>query len=517
MKKHIGGLGRGALGTPELAAVLEEPRFGEVNTGNLETILGGRSFGTVMDDQTRFEQPIPDFCVSIAGEMRASSVLLKLDPTSTYDAVLNAYATDVKFLQSRLSDLENLAKGAIRASLKYQGRAGDWQDDGRAESEKQWRVLQEGIPVFAKAPLIELSAERACLPVALLLPQLKEAVNAGIDNAMKRFVLWLDVMVGREYIGLVRFTSDTVGHYYYYRPYIAHEEQVKRLNQTSTFDASVPFGERTTYTDRQGVLKKVTESIERHDHHIVRAKVDTLANYDGRIPNPIVMFLDSTPSWLQQHLRVVSGEITMEVIRRRDVRRDVTYEERISTWKGSPTIALGSYALNGWSVDDLKTHEGSYAQAQKKKDVASAADRREARQFVAIVVGVIFAFAAFGTWAIWSSNKVVAAAYQEYMVAQGGKPVFTVAKETSATLPRGETLKFRQYKEQGRSLRLATDADVAKRKNLRPEMYLKVPHGAPEVGAYGSANLLDLGIPAMINVTKVAEGEISFTIDYSND
>ncbi len=492
---------------------------GAITTDQLMLRLFGRDFGTVMEDATRFQQPVPDFFQPIVNELRAASAILKLDAPATEDAIFGAYQHDVLFLQLRLAQLRAVVLDAVEASVKSNG---NYTENDRVKT--GWAFVQQHIPPIADAPLIDLPAERAALPADQLLAELKEEVGTGIESMMKRFCLWLDLLVSKEYVGIVHFTGPTVGHYYYFRPYTTDKVDVTNRDET-TVDLTVPFGEQTTYTTIEHRRYKITESVERHDHHIVKAKVNTLDDYTGVIPNRIIRVLDKAPDWLRPHLRVVSGDITKEVVARRVVREQEEVHERVtSTYKGSPAIALGSYALNGWSSDDTASEQSGFFRGQKVYSVAKRADVRHFVKVMLIIVAVIAAGAGGIRYWMYSWAVNAQAAYDQYyaQVTAGNKTIYTITKEQNVALPRGEPIYF-LGPQQGYNVTISTDLTTPWRypgaqvigQPMAGNRYTIQPKESGVDTYYGTVDIgPDTGIPARLNVLYVDKTQMRFTIDY---
>ncbi len=492
---------------------------GAMTTNQLMLSLFGRSFGATMKDEERFVQEVPETFQPLVGYLRSASAILELKSGAEHDTIFDAYRIDVAFFQGRLDDLQRLVKGAVRASIKRTNNGSYSVDE---DVKKQWSFVQEHIPPLADAPLIDLPAERAALPADQLLAELKQEVDTGIDSMMKRFCLWLDLLVAKEYVGIVHFTGSTVGHYYYFRPYATEKVEMTNRNET-TVDLTVPFGEQTTYSTVEGRRVKITEAVERHDHHIVRAKVDGLSDYTGRIPSRIVEFLGTVPEWIRSELRVVSGDITKEVVRRRVVRESEQYTERVtSTYKGSPAVALGAYALNGWSSDDLRSEETGFFRGQK---VYTGEAKKEGNRALRICGMIVLAIglAVGGIW-YWmhSWNVSAAAAYQTYVTeTTTGKEVFTITKSKSVTLPHGETLYYLGQNTNNSQMAFATDITTSwkmfpNQEGTQRGNYFTFFASESAPGTYyGTIELgATMGIAARMNVLYEDKDQVRFTIDY---
>lgn len=490
---------------------------GAITTADLMLRLAGRDFGTVMEDATRFQQPVPDFLQPIARELKAGSEILKLtDPIE--DAIFAAYRHDIRLFQARLDQFAGWVKSCIEASVKH----GSDRDVRDAAVKTGWEFVQQHVPPIAEAPLIDLPAERAALPAAQLLAELKQEVEIGVDSMLRRFCLWLDLLVAKEYVGIVHFTGPTTGHYYYFRPYTMHTVKVTDRTEISV-DQTVPFGQQTTYTNISGNSHKIIEWVERHDHHIVRARVDTLPDYTEIIPGRIISALERAPEWLRPHLRIVSGDITKEVVARRVVRDTTEVHERTtSVYKGSPAVVLGSYVLNGWSSDDTDREDSGYYRGQKVYSAAKQAARSRTLRVLLLAVAIVGFIVGCIWYGVHRANVSAQTSYDQYyaQVTQG-KETFVLTKEQMVTLPRGEPLYYLGTRQENSrfgvfatNLSIQWRACESCRPTLRNRFDVPLPESAPET-YYGDVALGGImQYPATMHILYMDSSQVRFTISY---
>lgn len=508
---------------------------GTKTTDDLMLLLGGRHYGAFMDAADRLSQEVPDFLDPLVTDFRQSSKLLALNPTSNldHDMIFDAYKADVLFLSGRQSDFEQMIKSAVAASMKYKDNRSqisyidgyDEHDRPRRRTKAEdWDTIKAHMPRMENIPLIDLSAERASHPAGQLLAELKNEVEAGINRLLRRICFWLDELVDREYIGLVAFTGSTAGHYYYFRPFVTEEEINRKAQETVSEDPLRPFGSRITYKTVDKRTYRVTESLERHDHHIVRAKIEVLEDFQQLIPSRILEnLLNKTPGWLRSHLRVVSGEITKEEIRRRIVREHEETLEIVSVWKGSPAITIGPYALAGWSSDDIARDSSNYWRGRR---VSTKETRRRRNGIIAKIslILLIVASAVFGvSQCTISQNQGIQLAYKRYQREHAsGHKIFKVQQNQKITLPQGEILYYlgspRNSMGSGFQPTFSTSPTAWKNEGDRYQFgWQDFKHG-PDRVSYGTVDLSPtLGIPAKMNMLSTNEGQITFTIDYQGD
>ncbi|MES2225414.1 MAG: hypothetical protein V4480_01215 [Patescibacteria group bacterium] len=487
-------------------------------------MFDGRGYGAFIGVEERMEQPLPTFLEPIVAEFKAQSELLKLELGAEldHDQIFDAYRLDVQFLQERCDGFKDMVKWSVKASMK----AGDG-DDAKA-----WDTIKDGIPLMDSVLLINLNADRAALPAEQLLRELKAEVETGIDRLLRHVCLWLDTLVEQEYVGLVRFTAPTTGHYYYFRPQVTSDEVGRKSAETITEDPTQPYGSRVTYTTKAKVTVRTVETLERHDHHIVRAEVNTLESFQQEMPRrAIEQLLNRMPAWLRPHLRVVSGEIVQEHIQSRVARDDLATETVISVWKGSPAIAFGNYALLGWSGDDLLQEATAFWNKHVVPGVVRTPGfwhRNRLRLIAAVVIaGALWALVAWIDSMVHTANEATRADYRAwYQHHTRGHQIFTIPVNHHVQLSNGATLYYMGSRSNGRDIKpvfstvpeaFETDGKWFVVDNDPVNGRESLLSNNNVVPAHGTVRLLPIGIPADMNVLSVNGDEVTITVDYLDD
>jgi len=322
----------------------------------------GRWYGDTAFLNEVFEQPLPPVFIPIAEEIQSQSQLLKLDGVREKEDIFAAYRVDLALLNKYMSEFEHAVRQAVRCSIIT------WNQDDLPLDE-QWAGLKEQIPPIGNAALLALSSTRAAKPVPELLEELKQEFNWGVRHLMKRMAFWLQLLVEEEFVGLIEWAGDDACAYHYF----LYERQERVLAQEKrrevSQDPSKPFGQRITTEEIEERTVQRRQFEERHVHHIVNIHVWELPEFPEMVPERVRVFLDVMPEWLQPHVRIVSGDITMVEQLRKETSTVTTREEEVvSVWKRSPALVLGSFVLLGWSADDLKNGAG-FARVQQAASV----------------------------------------------------------------------------------------------------------------------------------------------------
>ena len=324
----------------------------------LALLFGKRAQGDVeLTNEDIYKQPIPIEFAPMVAELRAKLELLKLADNADRALIYTAYGHDVKTLERHFSDFQHMVRWAMYASANEVGRK-NW--------EEEWKSIAQSMPPFEHETLFDFSAEVAAKPEGELLQHLKTEAENAVTRIFKAFCFWLDTSMTREYVGLIRVTSDEAGRYHYFRPF--RSEKVLEQHDGTTkvsVDETKPQGQRTTYEKREGKLVEVTRDLERHDHDIVNMQVHTVAEYPDQMPLRVVEFLNHAPAFILPYLRIVSGTIIREQVRKRTLGVELEDTRTVSTWLDSPAITLADYVPVGWSEKDMKAGPTSFFRGQK--------------------------------------------------------------------------------------------------------------------------------------------------------
>ncbi|OGC87482.1 hypothetical protein A3C20_02425 [Candidatus Kaiserbacteria bacterium RIFCSPHIGHO2_02_FULL_55_25] len=342
-------IGRGALTSTDLLALF----------------AGERRYGAAdLTTQAIFQQPIPKGMQPMVDDLRMQLQLPKLDRNADRKAIYAAYGHDITLLDTWRTGFKMFINSAVGASIirpapiKVVGKDID-----------VFSYLEAHMPEMARMPLVDFTAEIAAWPEQELLTHLKSQMDVAVTMLFNIICLWLDSMVAREFVGLLKVTGTDTGRYHYFRPLQIEKALEKSIPRTERvgYDATQPFGRRTQYETRADGLVEITHQLERHDHDIVDMQMHTLADYPYPMPSRVVRFLESTPDFIRRHLKVVSGMIVKEQMLKRTTDIETVQATIIeSTWLDSPAIVLGGlYAPIGWNGRDMAKEVMNFFSGQK--------------------------------------------------------------------------------------------------------------------------------------------------------
>lgn len=481
----------------------------EIQPLSLVRTLDGRVYGKKLDWDTRTEQPLPSFCQPIREDMIKASALIALRPEADRESIYGAYEHDLKFLQRRLADVVTCVENAVRHSVIRQSR-------NELGPDKEWDKLKKNIPSFGQINMLDLSADLAAKEPAVLLASLQSSYRSGVTLLLERMCLWFDTLVGFEFVGQVEFTSSETGRYYYYRHSLTQRTKFTEQNTDSeeTHDPEVPFGERITYTTSEYRTWAEVHDLELHEHHIVRAREQPIAEFAQPLPVRVKAFVEALPTWLRLHMKVVSGTITLERIIKRKLQEKEGLEVKIlNVTKGSPAVVLGHYAFVGWSDDDLRETGGTLSHLQKNYREARTKWWWGVLQWSLCVLLVVGGFAYFISHKISESNAEGAAKYQAFLGAVSGLEQYTIRKNEHVNLPDGQPLAYMGIQKSVAQNRIALTTSVKDGWSNGNYGYYELTL-SPDGMKYGFADLApDLRIPSIIRVINATDDTVTFVVE----
>ncbi|HLC99773.1 MAG TPA: hypothetical protein VJC11_02305 [Patescibacteria group bacterium] len=354
-----------------------------IPSDRIEVGVGSRKFGNVHDANQAYYDEIPQGLLFLQNEMEWQSEILKLQNIPikglTGYACYIAYSKDLRLLQMYEREFVQCVKASIRCSISVNGSP-----SAAGEESNAWKNIEAHIPPVEQGAILRLDSNLAAKNPPELLQGLQEEFRNATLRLMRRFALWLHLLVDKNLIGLVEWTADEVCRYHYFR-YQHIETSDAKTTAAHSFDASLPYGERTevVITKETTTHRQITR--ERHIHHIVNARMHTVEQYADPMPSRVKEFRDAIPVWLKHQIAIVDGQITMEEVLRRDLANEtVTEVEQMAVDKYSPAFTLPisskiGFSLAGWSADDLD------------REAAKARNNR-VRQFAASVKNLMRAW-----------------------------------------------------------------------------------------------------------------------------
>jgi hypothetical protein len=191
-------------------------------------------------------------------------------------------------------------------------------------------------------------------------------------------------------------------------------------------------------------------------------------------------------------------------------------------YKDSPAVALGSYALNGWSSDDTKREDSGVFPGSKAYVAIRHLGHAEFARSLAICAVMVGNIAVAIWCGIHAWNVSADNAYRAYYAEHTkGKDVITITRSQMVTLPRGEPLYYLGA--------LTSSTSLLSFSTNRSIDWRVSPHQQPQIGNWYSASIREsaphtyygtaelgalMGIPAKINVLYADKEKVQFTIDY---
>lgn len=391
--------------------------------------------GKLADDSaklSRFETPLHRVFEAIYAELKNISAVLQLSTEATHAQIEQAYGKDVKMIQQHVSEFEDMIKRMIYCGIKL------WQlehqphhslDVNRKNAifDFLWRRLEADIPqaeLMARAPLW-ITAEEHVMNSEELVALLKERVQQGLLRQVKVWNSYFNTLVEKDVLGVVEWTGDKVCKYHYFT-----HEGMSELLTVKKFEESK--GGWTTGFEQE--VHNYDHFNVRVEHHLTNAKAFTIKEFPHAMPEFAKDFLDKTPAWIKQYLRIIGGQLTMERVCRTHSGSEVVLDEPRMVYMTDPAIAFGNiFALPlGW----IKEGYDYYANGQDKK----IQQRNTTIKWV-VIGAILLALAIWGVVALVSNynrrvNAEERAAYAAYINTYKSVPHYTVNVGQPLILPK---------------------------------------------------------------------------------
>lgn len=489
------------------------------NARNLQIRIDGREYGSKTFPAQIFEQPLPPIFRQIADEIRQQSEILGLNGKDiSKEQIYSAYEKDLELLQKYLGDFEQMVRSAIRWSIKCLNREG-------ISHEKYWQEFQAKLPQICKGTLLKLSCEMAAKAADILFQELKEEFEEGIIRVVSRMAFWLSTLVDEDFVGIMSQSGPGTCKYHYFEhkrddQIIGREEHTEHKGDSR----GATYGTTTTLT-----TTREHEIFERHTHHLVNTRQQDLCDFDQRVPRRVAEFIESIPPWLVPYLQIVSGQMTMEEIRRRDVRDETVVTETRSVWKHDPAVIFGRFALLGWTTGELEDNSnGAYYRLQAVGAEAWRKDRRHTISMAAIIAVAVVAIVALIVHEHWESSAKALVAYKAYNDGLSGLTLYKTKTGDALILPGTP----RQIRYGGinttRITWMGTQSVISLVEDISPgpttDHSMTVWYNSLSLNAktvanptedntlYGEINLAKIGYPRRLQIVNASDTEITYTV-----
>ncbi len=483
-----------------------------VDQPEISMMLDGRRYGDSTPMGDLFEQPLPPVLKSVVDEIWGRSAILNLKEAGlTKDQIYVAYQQDLNLLRGYLGDFEAMIQAAVRHSIICS-------EGGQLAAEEEWEVLQSGLPILGKDPLLRLSSERAAKPAITLLWELVDEFKKGVVRVMVRMAFWLQMLVHDEFVGLLTQNAEDICNYHYFRRESEEREVGQRSHTIHGENGSTTPGEMMTARQTTWTTVQKRVFCERHTHHVVNVKRYNIEDFTERVPRRVARFLESVPAWLIPHLQIVTGEMTMAEVRRKTISDETAVIETVATWTYDPALVLGRHVLMGWTGDEMAGHDSGAVYSGRQK-IAAFESRRETTIFggVALAVMLAVALAVIGGYRLYAKSaaetQAAYATYLETLPEEGMK--FTTLKAETLALPGEQDLRYAGASRSARpeNVLFVLGDTIRPSARISQSAYwfeLKGYHPEERGAVYGEIDLAPAGIFVRLKVLKASEEEITY-------
>lgn len=169
---------------------------------------------------------------------------------------------------------------------------------------------------------------------------LKDRLIADCDQHKQKFAVAclqkLTVMAAQHAIGVFDWYSGSTCRYSFFsRSVISKSTGTDRLTRFSE-----EFLAYTGTTKRQLLC---------HEHHLINAYISQIGNTNVALPHSVSMLVEATPKWLVSELRVIAGDIILELVSVEESELEKwTVLEQVPRMRKDPALVFGPFVLAGW-------------------------------------------------------------------------------------------------------------------------------------------------------------------------
>ena len=184
----------------------------------------------------------------------------------------------------------------------------------------------------------------------------------------------MHVLVQLDVVGFVEWPGKDVCKLNFFQHVITQDQIRRRRSQSVQQDDFSEDGFRSVRLETwEHIEGRNRYSIERHEHHVMNAELNSIGSTQYPIPQDKQAFLSRVPPWIKQHLKILEGDLILEKVDRRHVGDDhwKTTPQLRSSYEIEPAIVLGHYVITGWGQKEIEK------EAFRRKRIAAVAQRQD--------------------------------------------------------------------------------------------------------------------------------------------
>lgn len=272
------------------------------------------------------------------------------------DSVMNDYSESIAVLQQAIEDVKGFVGRLWRLNVTNESKDELVEQVADQFAEEYYSKLIDPAAEQISSQTGAVSARLEVRPVeeveALLQGRLDRHVGIFASEVKELF----ERLRQLELVGRVDWATDSACDSYYCEDLIVHESAETTTHYGASEEVQTDYVVGRTRIRQETLDVTKTRHTMYHGLHVkvvAEAKSNRLGQFDGVVPKKIADFLDTTPSWLGEVIRIVDGKTRFDdvVDVRIDLAERVVGEPRVRYLVPPaycPLVILGDYVLTGW-------------------------------------------------------------------------------------------------------------------------------------------------------------------------
>ncbi len=310
--------------------------------------------------------------------------------------LVQTYIASLTQLDRFRQDVDNLLRLACRANLEFRQGLGETHVQSRDEAMGKKLDEMFSHAEYAWSPLRNvLNAKLVSLPGSALRETLNEALSEAVRDFSKQFIELLAKLVDAEMFGLVEWLPNQCCSYHFFKQVVIQDnEGASTRVENSYFSGAYRHRSRNERvgTRRKEVVKGKGQHhyrLARHQHEVMNAVRTSIANSRVVMPPPVKLLVENVPDWLDEHVKVIDGDLFRERIVERDAGcenwADIQVQDE-PIYGTEPGVIIGPFVLTGWGPREVEAETTRREQEAEQELAAEAARALPPLVFIALVI-----------------------------------------------------------------------------------------------------------------------------------
>ena len=260
-------------------------------------------------------------------------------------------------IHTRQADVKTFAESICFEVIELRVRGNQVPEARASALRSARRLLCEKVQECNRPLAPVLTADLISQPLDSIIPILNEWFRNSCHEIASRLFQTMHILVQQDVVGLVEWPEKDVCKLNFFQHVITQDQIRRRRSQSVQQDDFSEEGFRSVRLETwEHIEGRNRYSIERHEHHVMNTKLNSIGSTQFPIPEDKQAFLSRVPPWIKQHLKILEGDLILEKVDRRHVGDDhwKTTPQLRSSYEIEPAIVLGHYVITGWGQKEVE-------------------------------------------------------------------------------------------------------------------------------------------------------------------